>query len=221
MTLSRSDSIALGDGAAVSARLSMPTDPRALYVFAHGAGAGMDHPFMARVAEGLAERNVASLRFQFPFMESGSGRPDRPQTAHRTVRAAVARAAELGPGLPLYAGGKSFGARMTSQAQALAPLPGVRALAFFGFPLHPAGKPSIERAAHLADVTCPMLFLQGTRDALASLALIEGVVASLGPRATLVRLHDADHAFHVRRSSGSTDDATLDRMLDAMAGWMA
>ena len=216
--------IHLSDGRSVSALLveplCVPLRARALFVFAHGAGAGMDHPFMHRFAVGLAARDIATLRYQFVFMEEKTGRPDRPQTAHAVVRAAVATAAQVVPGVPLYAGGKSFGARMTSQAQALAPLPGVHGLVFVGFPLHPAGKPSTERAAHLADVHCPMLFLQGTRDALATLPLVVEVSDSLGERATLVELADADHAFHVRRSSGTTDDATLDRMLDAMVAWM-
>ncbi len=197
----------------------MPDRPVAVCVLAHGAGAGMDHPFLRRCAEGLAARRVAVLRFQFAFMEEG-GPPDRPQTAHAVVRAAVAEAARLAPDLPLYAAGKSFGGRMTSQAQAQAPLPGIRGIAFLGFPLHPAGKPSIDRAAHLSDVRCPMLFLQGTRDALATPSLVEGVVRSLGSRATLHPLHDADHAFHVRRSSGWTDDAVLDDLLDTLVAWM-
>lgn len=204
----------------VSAILLIPDDAKAMCVLGHGAGAGMTHPFMERCALGLAARRVATLRYQFVFMEEGSGRPDRPPVAHAVVRAAVSKAAALAPDLPLYAAGKSFGGRMTSQAQALSPLADVRGLAFIGFPLHPAGKPSIDRATHLSDVTCPMLFLQGTRDALATLSLIEEVVDSLGPRATLRVLPDADHAFHVRRSSGTTDDATLDVLLDTMVAWM-
>ncbi len=205
----------------VSALLRLPADAWAGYVFAHGAGAGMDHAFMAAVANGLASRGVATLRFQFPFMEQGSRRPDAPALAHAAVRAAVAEAARRLPsGLPLFAGGKSFGGRMTSQAQAMAPLPGVRGLIFVGFPLHPAGKPSDERARHLFDIACPLLFVQGTRDELAVLDRLYPVLQQLGHRASLVLLDDADHAFHVRARSGTTDAQTLTRLLDAMAGWM-
>jgi len=208
------------DGAeAVSALLQAPADASACFVFAHGAGAGMTHPFMAAVASGLAERGIASLRYQFPYMERGSKRPDLPRVAHAAVRAAVAQAAGLLPGLPLLAGGKSFGARMTSQAQAAAPLPGVRALVFVGFPLHPAGKPSDERAKHLADVDCPMLFLQGTRDELADLPLLHRVVERLGERATLSLFEDADHSFHVRARSGRTDAQVMTALLDTIADW--
>src|SRR5206468_3413608 len=157
-----------------------PSRARACHVLAHGAGAGMAHPFMAAVASGLAERGYASLRYQFPYMERGSKRPDVPSLAHATVRAAVMAASKLLPQVALVAGGKSFGGRMTSQAQAVAPLPGVRGLAFLGFPLHPAGKPSTSRAAHLSDVKIPMLFLQGTRDDLAEMTLLEPVVKGLG-----------------------------------------
>jgi uncharacterized protein len=188
----------------VSALLDAPADAWAAYVFAHGAGAGMTHTFMAAFAGGLAERGVATLRFQFPFMERGSKRPDPPPLAHATVRAAVAEAARQWPGLPLYAGGKSYGGRMTSQAQAAEPLPGVRGLVFVGFPLHPAGKPSAERAAHLTDVRCPMLFLQGTRDELASLELLRPVVQDLAPRARLVLFEDADHGRATRPAALAT-----------------
>lgn len=211
--------IALDDAQSVSALLDMPDEAWVGYVFAHGAGAGMAHRFMADFAHGLAARGMATLRFQFPFMEQGSKRPDAPKLAHAAVRAAVAEAARQLPGLPLLAGGKSFGGRMSSQAQALSPLPGVRGLAFVGFPLHPAGKPADERAAHLFDVTLPMLFLQGTRDELADLALLRPVVDRLGHRATLALFDDADHAFHVRARSGRTDAQTLEAMLDAMAAW--
>ena len=204
----------------VAASLDRPAAARALFVFAHGAGAGMAHPFMARFAGGLAERGVASLRYQFPFMERGGERPDVPAIAHAAVRAAVATARAAEPGLPCFAGGKSFGGRMTSQAQAAAPLPGVRGIVFVGFPLHPAGKPSIDRAAHLAAIECPMLFLQGMRDALAIAELLQPVVRSLGSRATLHAIADADHAFHVRKTSGTDDAAVLATMLDATAGWM-
>ncbi|MGN6115233.1 MAG: alpha/beta hydrolase family protein, partial [Nitrobacter sp.] len=166
-------SIAVGPTGHISALLIRPRGERACFVFAHGAGAGMAHPFMEAIADGLAERAVATLRYQFPYMEKGSKRPDTPPVAHAAVRAAVAEAARLYPGLPLIAGGKSFGARMTSQAQAGAPLPNIAGLAFLGFPLHPAGKPSIDRAAHLADGKIPMLFLPGPRDTLAALKRLE------------------------------------------------
>lgn len=209
------------DGASpVSGLLRVPAEPQAGYVFAHGAGAGMGHAFMADFANGLAERGIATLRYQFPYMEQGSKRPDLPQVAHAAVRAAVAEAARRLPGLPLFAGGKSFGGRMTSQAQALAPLSLVRGLLFVGFPLHPAGKPSDTRAKHLFDIDGPMLFLQGTRDELATLELLHPLLQRLGERATLALFEDADHAFHVRARSGRTDAQTLQAMLDATAGWM-
>ena len=212
--------IAIDDHAlSVSALLRVPADAWAGYVFAHGAGAGMAHAFMADFANGLAERGIATLRYQFPYMEQGSKRPDAPKLAHATVRAAVAEAATRLAGLPLFAGGKSFGGRMTSQAQALLPLPGVLGLVFVGFPLHPAGKPSDERARHLLDVNRPMLCLQGTRDELATQDLLQPLAQRLGERATLVLFEDADHAFHVRARSGRTDAQTLDAMLDAMADW--
>lgn len=209
-----------GDASSVSALLRVPADAWAAYVFAHGAGAGMQHRFMADFASGLAERRIATLRYQFPYMEQGSKRPDTPAVAHAAVRAAVAETGLRLPGLPLFAGGKSFGGRMTSQTQALSPLPGVLGLVFVGFPLHPAGKPSDERARHLSDVQCPMLFLQGTRDELATLDLLQPLVRRLGPSATLALFDDADHAFHVRARSGRNDAQTLDAMLDAMAGWL-
>jgi predicted alpha/beta-hydrolase family hydrolase len=194
--------------------------PGACFVFAHGAGAGMTHPFMEQVATGLAERGIATLRYQFPYMEKGSRRPDPPALAHAAVRAAVAEAAWNFPDLPLIAGGKSFGARMTSQAQAKTPLAGVCGLAFFGFPLHPAGKPSSERAEHLTDVHIPMLFLQGTRDKLAELDLLRPVVKHLGSRATLQLVEGADHSFHVPAKSGRGDGDVMLEMLDAFAAWM-
>jgi predicted alpha/beta-hydrolase family hydrolase len=212
--------IATGD-ASVSALLLAPTDARACYVLAHGAGAGMTHPFMGAAAQGLAARGIATLRYQFPYMERGSRRPDTPRVAHAAVRAAVVEAAQRLPGLPLFAGGKSFGGRMTSQAQADSPLPGVRGLVFLGFPLHPAGKPSDERAAHLFDVDIPMLFLQGSRDDLASLELLEPVAAKLGAKATLAVFADADHSFHVPARSGRKDAQVLAEVLDAFAGWLA
>ena len=204
----------------VSALLEVPPSPRAGYVFAHGAGAGMAHPFMAAIAADLAARDVATLRFQFPYMERGSKRPDTPAIAHAAVRAAVAEAERHLPGVPLYAGGKSFGGRMTSQAQAAVPLAGVAGLVFFGFPLHPAGKVSDARAAHLADIAVPMLFLQGTRDELADLSLMTAVVNRQGARATLRVFDDADHAFHVRARSGRNDADVRRALVDACVDWM-
>jgi uncharacterized protein len=207
-------------GTRVSGLLQAPPRARACYVLAHGAGAGMNHPFMAAVADELAQRGVATLRYQFPYMERGSKRPDPPQLAQATVRAAVAAAAGARPKLPLIAGGKSFGGRMTSQAQAVAPLEGVRGLAFLGFPLHPAGRPSQERAKHLFDVKVPMLFLQGTRDTLAALDQLEPVCEALGRRATLKLFVDADHSFHVPARTGRKDAEVRGEVLDALATWM-
>jgi hypothetical protein len=180
----------------------------------------MTHPFMAAIAGALAQRGVATLRYQFPYMERGSKRPDAPKLAQVTVRAAVAEASRRVPNLPLFAGGKSFGGRMTSQAQAASPLSGVRGLAFLGFPLHPAGKPSDERAKHLFEVRLPMLFLQGTRDALADLQLVQGLAARLGSRTTLKLFQDADHSFHVPARTGRTDQEVMAELSDALAGWM-
>lgn len=211
---------AVGSAGNVSALLMRPEAARACYVLAHGAGAGMRHASMEAIAMGLAERGIATLRYQFPYMEKGSKRPDPPALAQATVRAAVAEAAVVCAELPLLAGGKSFGGRMTSQAQAKAPLEGVRGLAFFGFPLHPAGKPSAERADHLAQVKMPMLFLQGTRDALAELRLLEPLVKGLGREATLHLVEGADHSFHVLKSSGRNDRDVLVEILDAFAAWV-
>jgi predicted alpha/beta-hydrolase family hydrolase len=207
-------------GETVSARLLRPPQARACYVFAHGAGAGMTHASMEAIAAGLAGRGIATLRYQFPYMEKGGKRPDPPVVAHAAVRAAVAEAARCCPSLPLIAGGKSFGGRMTSQAQALSPLPGVCGLAFFGFPLHPSGKPSSDRATHLTEVKIPMLFLQGTRDALAELSLLEPVVKGLGSRATLHLSEGADHSFHVLKSSGRNDREVMAELLDVFAAWV-
>lgn len=211
----------LSDGGNVSALLQEPAPPRAAYVFAHGAGAGMRHAFNEQLAGLLAERGVATLRYQFPFMEAGRRRTDPPLVAHVAVRAAVKAARKRWPGLPLFAGGKSFGGRMTSGAQALEPLPGVHGLVFVGFPLHATGKPGVERAVHLADVRVPMLFLQGTRDELADLALIERVVEPLKPLATLHLVDDGDHSFHVRASSGRNDAQVMVDLAQTMADWMA
>src|SRR6202048_2103136 len=194
--------IPVGHATSVSALLIRPPQARACFVFAHGAGAGMTHPFMEAVAAGLGERGVATLRYQFPYMEKASKRPDPPGIAQAAVRAAVAEAGRHCVDLRLIAGGKSFGGRMPSQAQAATPLAGVRGLAFLGFPLHPAGKPSSDRAEHLADVHVPMLFLQGTRDSLAEVALLKPVVERLGPLATLHLADGADHSFHVLARAG-------------------
>src|SRR4051812_6727358 len=180
----------------------------------------MNHKSMETIAFGLGDRGIATLRYQFPYMECGSKRPDSPAVAHAAVRAAVAEAAQCCDGLPLIAGGKSFGGRMTSQAQALAPLAGVRGLAFLGFPLHPAGKPSSDRAKHLSDVRVPMLFLQGTRDSLAELNLLEPVVKRLGPSPSLHRVEGADHSFHVLARSGRNDREVMSEILDAFAAWI-
>jgi uncharacterized protein len=212
--------IDIAKAGAVSALLTLPADARACFVFAHGAGAGMMHPFMETVAQGFCERGVATLRYQFPYMEKASKRPDPPAVAHAAVRAAVAEAARRCAGLRLIAGGKSFGGRMTSQAQALEPLPGVDGLAFFGFPLHPAGKPSSDRAKHLADIHVPMLFLQGSRDTLAELNLLEPVVKSLGSSASLHRVEAADHSFHVPARSGRNDREVMNEILDAFVVWV-
>ena len=217
----KGESLAIdAQGERVSALLLDPPGRVACFVLAHGAGAGMKHPFMAAVAQGLADRAIATLRYQFPYMEQGSKRPDSPKVAHATVRAAVEEAARRLPGVALFAGGKSFGGRMTSQAQAESPLPAVRGLAFLGFPLHPAGKPSEARADHLSHVTVPMLFLQGTRDALAEPALIERVVRRLGERATLETFAEADHSFHVPAKTGRKDPEVLAELLDKLAAWM-
>jgi predicted alpha/beta-hydrolase family hydrolase len=207
------------DDSGVSGLLMHFANAKACFVFAHGAGAGMNHRSMASVAENLAEHGVATLRYQFPYMERGSKRTDPPAVCHATVRAAVAVARKRLPGLPLFAGGRSFGGRMTSQAQASAPLEDVRALIFLAFPLHPAGKPSVERAKHLSDVQIPMLFLQGTRDELAELELLQPVVDSLGERATLHLLREADHSFHVLARSGRKDTEVNEEVCRTIARW--
>ena len=213
-------SIAVDDANSVSGLLQAPTKARACYVMAHGAGAGMTHAFMASFANDLAERDIATLRYQFPYMERGSKRPDSPKLAHAAVRAAVGEAARLCPRLALFAGGKSFGGRMTSQAQAASPLPGVRGLVFVGFPLHPPDKPADERGAHLFQVQIPMLFLQGTRDELAELSLLRNLAVKLGARASLKLFDDADHSFHVPARTGKKDPQIRAEMADAMAEWM-
>jgi hypothetical protein len=214
------DQLELGNGNSVSALLLRPDDARAAFVFAHGAGAGMSHPSMETVATGLCDRGIATLRYQFPYMEKRSRRPDAPAVAHAAVRAAVKEAARRCCGLPLIAGGKSFGGRMTSQAQAIAPLAGVVGLAFLGFPLHPAGKPSTARAEHLSELEIPMLFLQGTRDSLAELKLLEPVVAGLGALASLHLVREADHSFHVPARSARNECEVMSEVLDALSGWI-
>jgi predicted alpha/beta-hydrolase family hydrolase len=213
--------IPIEDADPVSGLWQAPARAIACLVLAHGAGAGMAHRSMAAIAEGLAERNIATLRYQFPYMERGGKRVDPPPVAHAAVRAATAEARRRAGQAPLFAGGKSFGGRMTSQAQALAPLDGVRGLVFFAFPLHPAGKPSDARAAHLSAVAIPMLFLEGTKDQLAELSLLKPVVADLGDRASLELIEEADHAFHVPARSGRTDAEVLAQILNTAAAWMA
>jgi uncharacterized protein len=212
-------SITISEAIRVSGLLQNPPHARACYVMAHGAGAGMNHPFMAAVAGGLALRGIASLRFQFPYMERGSKLPDPPQLAQATIRGAMSAALVLVPERPLIAGGKSFGGRMASQAQAKAPLQGVRGLAFLGFPLHPAAHPSQDRATHLFDVKIPMLFLQGAHDKLASLDQIEPLRKKLGKRATLKLIADADHSFHVPAQTGRKDAQVLADIIDALVAW--
>ena len=213
-------SLAIDENVRVSALLQVPKGARACLVLAHGAGAGMTHPFLAAVAQQLADSGVASLRFQFPFMEQRRKRPDTPPVAHGAVRAAVTEALRLFPDLPLFAGGKSFGGRMTSQAHSLSPLPGVRGLVFVGFPLHPAGSPSQTRAEHLFNIQVPMLFLQGTRDALAEMSQVEALCKALGSRATLLPLPNADHSFHVPARSGRTDTDIRNELVSALAAWI-
>jgi len=216
----QSVTISVGDAHRVSGLLRVPARACACYVLAHGAGAGMKHPFLEAVAAELGERSIATLRYQFPYMEAGAKRPDPPGIAHATVRAAVAEAGRLVPQLPLIAGGRSFGGRMTSQAQAVSPLPGVRGLAFLAFPLHPAGRPSADRATHLFDVNIPMLFLQGTKDTLAELEHLEPLIKRLGKSATLRLFQDADHSFHLPARTGRKDPDVRREILDALAAWV-
>jgi predicted alpha/beta-hydrolase family hydrolase len=211
--------IPVSSSESVSALLDLPQNPAACLLLAHGAGAGMRHAFLANIASELRTLDIATLRYQFPYMERGSKRTDAPALCHATVRAAVTEAARLVPDLPLFAGGKSFGGRMTSQAQALTPLPGVRGLVFFGFPLHPPKKPSDTRAEHLFNVTIPMLFLQGSRDELADLSLLEPVIRKLGAHATLQLFEHADHSFHVPARSGRTDAQLRGEILQTFADW--
>ncbi|HEX3652656.1 MAG TPA: alpha/beta family hydrolase [Rhizomicrobium sp.] len=218
-TSEREIRIAVGEGE-VSGLLMAPDNARACYVVAHGAGVGMRHKFMGAMAHGLAERGIATLRYQFPYMEQGRKRPDSPKVAQTAVRAAAVKAAELLPDVPLIAGGKSYGARMTSEAQADAPLAGVRGLAFLGFPLHAPGQPSDARAEHLSQVEIPMLFLQGTRDEFANLDYLNPLVKRLGARATLKLFEGADHSFRVPAKSGCTDAEVMNELLNALAEWI-
>jgi predicted alpha/beta-hydrolase family hydrolase len=213
------DKLRVNDTVTVSTLWESPRKAKACYVLAHGAGAGMTHAFMQSVATALAEREIATLRFQFPYMEKGSKRTDPPKLCHATIRAAVDYAREKAD-VPLIAGGRSFGGRMASQAQAEKPLPGVVGLAFLGFPLHPPKAPSDERGAHLDDVKIPMLFLQGTRDELADLTLLKALVKRFGKRATLKLYEDGDHSFHVRARSGHTDAEVFDAMMNDLAAWV-
>jgi len=211
--------LAVERGETVSAILLAPDRIVAGYVLAHGAGAGMTHPFLTGTAEGLAERGIATLRYQFPYMERGSRHPDRPALAWATVRAAVTAAAALLPETPLIAGGKSFGGRMTSQAQANSPLPRVCGLVFLGFPLHQAGRPSDVRAEHLTHIDVPMLFIQGSQDKLADSRLMSAIVQRLEGRATLEVIEGADHSFRIPARSGRTDRQALEQILDTLAAW--
>jgi predicted alpha/beta-hydrolase family hydrolase len=211
--------IPITDAQPVSGLLQTTTGATSCYVLAHGAGAGMRHPFLTKVTDGLAERRIATLRYQFPYMEKGSPRPDSPAVAHQAVRASVAVATPLVSNLPLFAGGKSFGGRMTSQAQAESPLPGVRGLIFLGFPLHPPGKPSDERAKHLFEIHIPMLFLQGDRDEFAKLNLLQSLMDQLDSRATLKLFPSADHSFHVPARTGKKDAEVMAQVLDEIKEW--
>lgn len=211
--------VAIDAAGSVSALLRVPEMATACYVLAHGAGAGMTHAFLQEVADGLAERHVATFRYQFPYVERGSKRPDTPAVAHNVVRAACLAAREA-TGLPLFAGGKSFGGRMTSQAQAIMPMPHVAGLAFLGFPLHPPDKPSSQRADHLKGVRVPMLFIQGTRDKLAEHSRMAQMVSDLGSGSVLLTIQDADHGFDVLVRSGRTHQDVFAELLDGMANWM-
>lgn len=221
MSNARPLSIEVKPGLRVSALLQLPSQPRACFVLGHGAGAGMAHAFMVDLAAALEARQIGTLRYQFPYMEAGSKRPDPPSLCHATVRAAVEAARQHAPDVTLIAGGKSFGGRMTSQAQAASPLPDVRGLVFVGFPLHPPKKPATDRAAHLAEVRIPMLFLQGTRDELADLSLLTPIVEKLGTHATLKRIEGGDHSFHVLARSGRNDWEVMQELADTIAGWVA
>ncbi len=220
-TKAKPKAVTFAVGQPLSGLLLLPKDARALYVFAHGAGAGMNHPFMAEIAALLADRGIGTFRYQFPYMETGGGRrPDSPKVAEATVRAAVAEAASLGGGLPLFAGGKSFGGRMTSGAEAAEHLDGVRGLVFLGFPLHPPGAPAATRGDHLADVRIPMLFLQGSRDEFADMSLLKPLVRKLGRRATLNLVEHANHTFGVPAKSGRKPAEVMAELADTTSEWI-
>ena len=223
MTLSRAKEIQFSiseKAGSVSGLLLRPSDARALLLFAHGAGAGMRHSFMEELAAKLADQNVATLRYQFPYMKKGSKRPDPGSVLTATVRAAVAAAGSYAGELPLFAGGKSMGGRMTSLAAAAEPLEGVRGLIFFGFPLHAAGKPGAERGQHLTQIKIPMLFLQGSRDGLAELRLLKPLCATIGARAELIVIDGGDHSFHMLKSAGRSDSEVLGDVARKAAAWM-
>ena len=211
---------ASGTSGEVSALFLNPSDARLLLVFAHGAGAGMRHPFMEMVSQRLAANGIATFRYQFPYMEKKSGRPDPQPILLATVRSAVTAGKAAGGSLPMIVGGKSMGGRMSSLAAAKEPLGGVSGLVFFGFPLHPPGKPGVERAKHLSAVTVPMLFLQGTRDKLADLALLQPICDGL-PLAKLTTIEGADHSFHMSKSAGISDDEALNKLVQAVKDWAA
>ena len=210
-----------GSSVQVSGLVLRPRDADALYVLAHGAGAGMHHPFLQSIAERLGELGIGTLRYQFPYMEEGRRYPNPAPLLEKTVRSAVVAASDIVPGIPLVAGGKSLGGRMTSRAASEAPLPGVHGLVFLGFPLHAPGKPGVDRADHLARVTHPMLFLQGSRDAFAQQDLIESVVGGLGARGQLHFIEGGDHSFNVLKRSGRDPAEVLDELSVALAEWAA
>ncbi|UCF21731.1 MAG: dienelactone hydrolase family protein [Gemmatimonadota bacterium] len=201
--------------------LTLPERPRLLFVLAHGAGAGMQHPFLKSTAELLARRSIGTLRYQFPYMEAGRRRPDPPHLLQATVRSAVAAGISLAAGIPVVAGGKSMGGRMASGAAAAGGLPGLSGLVFLGFPLHPPGRPDTQRSRHLEKVSLPLLFLQGTRDNLADLNLLRPLCERLGARATLHVVEGADHSFRVLKRSGRTDQAVLEELVGAISAWCA
>ena len=207
------------DAHEVSALLLVPPNATALLVMAHGAGAGMNHSFMSAISNELAAAGIATLRYNFPYMQQHRRVPDPPPVLTATVAAAVNVAAKSNPGLPLFAGGKSMGGRMTSQAAAGQSLQGVKGLIFFGFPLHPPKRPSTKRADHLKQVSVPMLFLQGTRDELADLSLLRPICGELGSQVTLHIIDGADHSFHVLKRSGKTDAEVLADLARTVKSW--
>ncbi len=219
--MTKSLKIRIDDATEVSALWDKPRTATAALILAHGAGAGMTHKHMAATAEGLAARGIAVLRYNFAYMERGSKRPDNAAVAIAAVRAAIAQGAKLAGDLPLFAGGRSFGARMTTQAHAAEQLPSIKGFVFFAWPLHPSGKPDVKRAEHLAQVKRPMLFLQGSADTLAETPLLNQVISNLGKRAQLHLVDQADHSFHVPARSGRKDPEVLDEILDVARDFMA